>query len=751
MKKTFYSFLFFCIAVSFANAQSNYLDSYVGAIVTPTVIASSANQVSEPTDLDFKPNSNELWISNYGTANGGSSVIIFDAGLSTQSVQYRKDSHSAHFMRFPSSIAFGDDGKWACTSEIQSTNGGNSTFMGPGLWTGDTAIFARVFQNNWLNGFPLGSHYDMLHQSPFSMGIAHDSAMAYWVFDGHNGNICLYDFVQHHGPGYDNHSAGKIWRYTDVLVTRVPNVPSHMILDKVNNWLYFVDGGPKKIKRMNVSTGTITANLSTPPSAQEPLASYKKVEGAIVEDLVTLASQPCGIDFYNDRLVVSDYTTGDIYLYSTTGTLTLLTTISTGLPGMMGIKVGPDGLIWCVNKTNSNVYRLDIASPATDVALIEITSPVVQNFKPDFYSTAFDVCMGTITPSFTFLNKGTTTVSSIDLEYTIDGINPITFTWSGSVASGATATASLPSSAVTNGSHLLTIRALNINGAADEIDLNNIIEGSFRVIDPPASYPYIQDFSTTVFPPSDWNYVNYNPNNVMSRALTGGFGLSIGCLKMDNYSGAVDITGQIDYFMSPILDMASASNNAWLRFNVAYAKYNAASNDGMQVMVSTDCGSTWTSLYNKSGTALSTAPVSTSAWTPNASQWRTDSVSLSAYAGQSEVMLLFAGTSNFGNNLYVDDIYVGDITTGISEIQNTVEIQIMPNPVSSELTVIVNKLIPGNAKGFIYSADGKLVQIFHFAHEQNEIYLNISHLQNGLYAIKIEIGNATVVKNIVKQ
>ncbi|MBK9481672.1 MAG: hypothetical protein IPO02_06745 [Bacteroidetes bacterium] len=113
------------------------------------------------------------------------------------------------------------------------------------------------------------------------MGIAHDSALAYWVNDGHNGNICLYDFVQHHGPGYDNHSAGKIYRYTDVLVTRVPNIPSHMILDKASGWLYFIDGGSKKIKRMNTNTGNMTGNLTVPATAQEPLAAYQKIETAL--------------------------------------------------------------------------------------------------------------------------------------------------------------------------------------------------------------------------------------------------------------------------------------------------------------------------------------------------------------------------------------------------------------------------------------------------------------------------------------
>lgn len=240
--------------VSAVMAQSNFLDNYIGAPVTPTVIASFTPQgVLAPTDLDFKPNSNELWIANYGTSNGGSTVIIYNAGLPGQSSEYRKDTHTSHFMIYPSAFAFGDDGFWANTNEIQSTNGPTSTFMGPALWTSDTAIFARVFQQEWVNGYPLGSHYDMLHQSPFAMGIAHDSALAYWVADGYFENLCLYNFVQHHGQGYENHSAGKIYRYLDVPFTRVPEVPSHMVMDKTNGWLYFIDGGPQKIKRMDTN------------------------------------------------------------------------------------------------------------------------------------------------------------------------------------------------------------------------------------------------------------------------------------------------------------------------------------------------------------------------------------------------------------------------------------------------------------------------------------------------------------------
>ncbi|MBK7587481.1 MAG: hypothetical protein IPI22_03700 [Bacteroidetes bacterium] len=57
-----------CCTCTAAKAQ-NFLDNYIGAVVTPTAVAGAANQVNQPQDLDFKPNSNELWVANRGTAN----------------------------------------------------------------------------------------------------------------------------------------------------------------------------------------------------------------------------------------------------------------------------------------------------------------------------------------------------------------------------------------------------------------------------------------------------------------------------------------------------------------------------------------------------------------------------------------------------------------------------------------------------------------------------------------------------------
>ena len=55
-----------------------------------------------------------------------------------------------------------------------------------------------------------------------------------------------------------------------------------------------------------------------------------------------------------------------------------------------------------------------------------------------------------------------------------------------------------------------------------------------------------------------------------------------------------------------------SGTTAQLSFTHAYAQYQNEA-DKLKISVSTDCGATWTSVWEKSGTALATAPAQTTA------------------------------------------------------------------------------------------------------------------------------------------
>jgi hypothetical protein len=68
--------------------------------------------------------------------------------------------------------------------------------------------------------------------------------------------------------------------------------------------------------------------------------------------------------------------------------------------------------------------------------------------------------------------------------------------------------------------------------------------------------------------------------------------------------------------------------------DVAYAQYTAGApeNDKLEVLVSTDCGATWTNKWMKSGNDLKTTSPTTSNFIPSAaSQWAHHNIDLNVH------------------------------------------------------------------------------------------------------------------------
>ncbi|NNC96417.1 MAG: hypothetical protein HKN92_12735, partial [Chitinophagales bacterium] len=240
------------------NPIPNIIDQYFSNNYVFEEIATSTNQVSIPRDLDFHPNYalKQLWIINKGTeASGGSTVIIDNAGETNQFSQYVQDGNAWHFMSLPTAIDFSDNGNFATTPGVQDANHSGGTFTGPSLWPSDLSIYGIV--GNPPSASFNGSHLDMLHGSPYSMGIAHEKDNVFWVFDSHNQEIVRYDFKEDHGPGKDYHADAHVRRYSEVVVKRNgTHIPNHMVLDKSSWWLYIVENLNSRVLRLDINSGS---------------------------------------------------------------------------------------------------------------------------------------------------------------------------------------------------------------------------------------------------------------------------------------------------------------------------------------------------------------------------------------------------------------------------------------------------------------------------------------------------------------
>lgn len=326
------------------------------------------NQPLEAPDLEFHPTRDELWVLNRreevagvcGQSSGYNArcaslasvtTIIFNPGKAEQRTQILEDENSWHFMRRAPALAMGANDTFGTCGEAATGNFEDdpTMYIGGTLWPSDLAVYA---QPSGLNG----SHLDMLHATPWCMGIAHERDNVYWLFNGHVGAIDRYDFAADHGPGAEDHSDGEIRRYVPGSVSRVPNVPSHMEFDG-EKFLYIADTGNARIAKLDTTSGTKGGAFSP---VYEVLADSGFVNGAEIWDVVTTGLEaPSGLALHEDLIYVSDNGTSKIHAYKTDGTL--VASLQTELPpgALAGIEIGPDNRLWFTDMTNGTVYRID--------------------------------------------------------------------------------------------------------------------------------------------------------------------------------------------------------------------------------------------------------------------------------------------------------------------------------------------------------------------------------------------------------
>jgi hypothetical protein len=336
----------------------NIIDQYLQVTTNQNEIINQSNQLNKPTDLDFHPvlSRKELWVVNKRTeSQGGSTVTVSNAGEPNQTSVHNVDGNAWHFMSLPTGLAFGENENFGTSPGVFDANhNGGTPFTGPALWSSDTSIYAQPSGGN-------GSHLDMLHNSPKCQGIAHEVDNVFWVFDGQSNDIVRYDFADDHGPGASYHGDAIVHRYRDYSVAKDPQekVVSHLVVDKATNWLYVVDNGNQRVMRLDITSGTKGSNSNI--YNYEPVEEYKNIVGYTWETVVDSGlSKPAGIDVIDDRMIVSDYATGEIIIYDISVIPAIEKgRITTGAQGIMGVKIGPEGRIWYVDYDANKVYRVD--------------------------------------------------------------------------------------------------------------------------------------------------------------------------------------------------------------------------------------------------------------------------------------------------------------------------------------------------------------------------------------------------------
>jgi len=203
------------------------------------------------------------------------------------------------------------------------------------------------------------------------------------------------------------------------------------------------------------------------------------------------------------------------------------------------------------------------------------------------------VCDQNLTPSFILENYGSAMLTSATLNLLVDGNNVQSLPWTGNLASLSNAFVSFSPVTLTDGIHTLTVIVSNPNGIADPNTVNDTIVSTLSVTSSAITPPITEGFEN-IFPPVAFRISD--PESMLSVTnAAGGFGTSASSLKAAFYehtSGSAEMT-------SYPIDMTAFNISSQLTFDVAYKRLVPSTiNDSLKVLVSIDCGATWTTLYS---------------------------------------------------------------------------------------------------------------------------------------------------------
>lgn len=260
-----------------------------------------------------------------------------------------------------------------------------------------------------------------------------------------------------------------------------------------------------------------------------------------------------------------------------------------------------------------------------------------------------------------------------------------------------------------------------------------------------------EQFENTAFPPQGWT-LGYNGTPYWSRSTdASGYGNGTGSAKYQFYEAPQNT---VQALMSNQFTPVGAGFS--LTFDHAYATYQTEV-DSLLVFASTNGGSTYNVLAvllggPNVGTGMVTAPPTESEFIPAAGQWATKSYPLP----QGTNKIAFVTVSQYGNDLYLDNIRVGN-TIGIKNNESNVAdkfnlYQNYPNPFNPVTYIKFDVQQPSHVVIKIYDINGREVANLVDRELMNGRYTvdwNAENFSSGVYIYVLQAGNVSLSKKMV--
>jgi hypothetical protein len=143
----------------------------------------------------------------------------------------------------------------------------------------------------------------------------------------------------------------------------------------------------------------------------------------------------------------------------------------------------------------------------------------------------------------------------------------------------------------------------------------------------------------------------------------------------------------------------------------------------------------------------------TSQWQPGSTtDWRTETIDLTPFLGNN-IVVRFSNINGYGNSTLIDNINViKNETLSVSENPLKDAVQLYPNPTTGLINLELNTTYGNNYSLVMHNVVGQVVWQSK-KEEFNRIAtrsIDVSQLNAGIYFVSIQVGDAKIVKKLIK-
>jgi D-alanyl-D-alanine carboxypeptidase len=382
-----------------------------------------------------------------------------------------------------------------------------------------------------------------------------------------------------------------------------------------------------------------------------------------------------------------------------------------------------------------NVFYGDYPKTPDDAGIAGIIAPADHN------------CENTITPRVKLVNYGTNQLTTAAIHYQTEGDEIRIFNWSGMLNPGESEIVVLPAMMFDTGQQSIEAYTSLPNGAPEGHTFNDLAMKGFYVELPGSFVSELPEgFEGGVFPSEGWavNPVSNGQWGITSLTSLNGSKSLVRCNYNDQFIGTY-----YDFEL-PLLNISGWYNTDF-KFDYAYKLYPGMVYDTLEVMISRDCGNSWTTLFKKGGWELPTVSPGYDMFYPQTPEdWKHESFPLQIYEG--DMLIRFRAVNGYGNNLYIDNIFL-DLLTAADEPKPFTTLSTYPNPFTTAVWFTYYLPEPSKISLRVFDSYGKLVaepvNSFQQKGEQ-KIEWNGGNLPAGIYFFRLQTGNHLITEKIVK-